>query len=286
MLSRKVLYRHELESMTSVPIIGEVAFNKSKDELVIKSGQRSFIAEEFRKIRVSLHFLGIDQTKKKVLFTSSIPGEGKSFIAANLAISNSLSGKKVILVDLDLHKPGLSKMFDKSTDDPGMSDYLTGDKELNEIIKKVPNYENLYFISSGSLNESPSELLLNGKIDDFIAELESKYDLVVLDTAPTVLVTDAFVLTKLVNATLYVVRHKYTPKILIKRIDDNLSINPLTNPGIVFNGFKTRGFFKSNYGYGYDYVYGDRQTKKEKREMKLRTEMKAKNVEKAVAKVK
>ncbi|MBS1741492.1 MAG: polysaccharide biosynthesis tyrosine autokinase [Bacteroidetes bacterium] len=286
MLSRKVLYRHELESMTSVPIIGEVAFNKSKDELVIKSGQRSFIAEEFRKIRVSLHFLGIDQTKKKVLVTSSIPGEGKSFIAANLAISNSLSGKKVILVDLDLHKPGLSKMFDKSTDDPGMSDYLTGDKELNEIIKKVPNYENLYFISSGSLNESPSELLLNGKIDDFIAELESKYDLVVLDTAPTVLVTDAFVLTKLVNATLYVVRHKYTPKILIKRIDDNLSINPLTNPGIVFNGVKTRGFFKSNYGYGYDYVYGDRQTKKEKREMKLRTEMKAKNVEKAVAKVK
>jgi Mrp family chromosome partitioning ATPase len=136
------------------------------------------------------------------------------------------------------------------------------------------------------LNESPSELLLNGKIDDFIAELESKYDLVVLDTAPTVLVTDAFVLTKLVNATLYVVRHKYTPKILIKRIDDNLSINPLTNPGIVFNGVKTRGFFKSNYGYGYDYVYGDRQTKKEKREMKLRTEMKAKNVEKAVAKVK
>ncbi len=266
--SRKVLYRHELESMTSLPIIGEVAHNKSKDELVIQAGKRSFIAEEFRKIRVSLHFLGIDQSKKKILVTSSIPGEGKSFVAANLAISNSLSGKKVVLVDLDLHKPGLGKIFDKTTEDAGMSDYLTGEKDPEDIIKRVPNHENLFFVSSGTLHESPSELLLNGKINDFIAYLEGIFDLVVLDTAPVVLVTDAFVLTKLVNATLYVVRHKYTPKMLVKRIDENMRINPLTNPGIVFNGVKTRGFFNNNYGYGYDYVYGEKGKKKEKKEQK------------------
>ncbi|MEO8768963.1 MAG: polysaccharide biosynthesis tyrosine autokinase [Ferruginibacter sp.] len=267
-LSSKVLYRHDLETLTNVPIIGEVAFNKSKDELVIQAGKRSFIAEEFRKIRVSLHFLGIDATNKKILVTSSIPGEGKSFIAANLAISNSLSGKKVVLVDLDLHKPGLGKIFDKTTEDAGMSDYLTGDKDPEDIIKRVPNYENLFFVSSGTLHESPSELLLNGKVKEFVAYLEGIFDLVVLDTAPVVLVTDAFVLTPLVNATLYVVRHKYTPKMLVKRIDENLRINPLTTPGIIFNGVKTRGFFKNNYGYGYDYVYGDKQRKKEKKDKK------------------
>ena len=134
--SRKVLYRHDLEALTSVPILGEVAFNKSKDELVIQAGKRSFIAEEFRKIRVSLHFLGIDCNHKKILVTSSIPGEGKSFIAANLAISNALSGKKVALVDIDLHNPGLSRIFDRSTSDAGVSDYLTGDKDPEDIIKE------------------------------------------------------------------------------------------------------------------------------------------------------
>lgn len=266
--SRKVLYRHELESLTHVPIIGEVAYNNSKEELVIQKGKRSFIAEEFRKIRVSLHFLGIDSSHKKILVTSSIPGEGKSFVAANLAISNSLSGKKVVLVDLDLHNPGLGKIFDKTTADAGMSDYLTGEKDPEDIIKRVPNHENLFFVSSGTLHESPSELLLNGKVKDFIEYLEGIFDLVVLDTAPVVLVTDAYILSRLSDATLYVVRHKYTPKMLVKRIDENMRINPLTNPGIIFNGVKTRGFFNNNYGYGYDYVYGDKQRKKERKDKK------------------
>jgi len=149
-----------------------------------------------------------------------------------------------------------------------MSDYLTGEKDPEEIIKRIPNHDNLFFVSSGTLHESPSELLLNGKVNEFVAYLEGIFDFVILDTAPVVLVTDAFVLTRLVDATLYVVRHKYTPKLLVKRIDDNLTINPLTNPGIIFNGVKTRGFFKSNYGYGYDYVYGDKQRKKEKKDKK------------------
>jgi len=176
-----------------------------------------------------------------------------------------LSGKKVALVDIDLHNPGLSRIFDKSTSDAGISDYLTGDKDPEDIIKRVPNYENLFFVSSGTLNESPSELLLNGKIKDFLTYLEGIFDLVILDTAPVVLVTDAYILSGYSDATLYVVRHKYTPKMLVKRIDENNIINPLTNPGIIFNGIKARGFVKNNYGYGYDYVYGEKQGKKEKK---------------------
>ena len=272
--SRKVLYRYELESMTNLPIIGVVAFNKSKESIVIEAGKRSFIAEEFRKIRVSLHFLGIDSTHKKILVTSSIPGEGKSFVAANLGISNALTGKKVVLVDIDLHNPGLGRIFDKTTEDAGVSDFLSGDKEPEDIIKRVPGHENLFFVSSGTLHESPSELLLNGKISELITYLEGAFDLVVMDTAPVVLVTDAYILSKLSNATLYVVRHKYTPKMLIKRIDENMRINPLTNPAIVFNGVKTRGFFKNNYGYGYDYVYGGKNINANKKG----TKKKEKNV--------
>jgi capsular exopolysaccharide synthesis family protein len=264
--SRKVLYRHELEGLTSIPIIGEVAFNKTNESLVIEAGKRSFIAEEFRKIRVALHFLGINNEQKRILVTSSIPGEGKSFVAANLAISHSLTGKKVVLVDVDLHNPGLGKTFGKSTDDPGVSDFLAGKKTPEQIIKRVPEHENLFFISSGFLHESPSELLLNGKIQELLTYLDGMFDLVILDTAPVVLVTDAYILSDLCNVTLYVARHKYTPKMLIKRLDENNKINPLINPAIIFNGVKIRGFFKNNYGYGYDYVYGDKGKGKKKRE--------------------
>ncbi len=255
-LSRNILYRKDLEAMTSVQVIGEIAHNETKESIVVEKGKRSFIAEEFRKIRVSLHFLGIDNHRKKILITSSIPGEGKSFIAANLATSNALAGKKVLLVDIDLHKPGLGKMFGKSTEDAGLSDFLMGKKKPDDIIKKTNDYENLFFVSSGSIHESPSELLLNGKIEDFVAHVEDKFDLIILDTAPSVLITDAFVLTNLCDATLYIVRHKYTPKMLLKRLDENMEVNPFKNLAIIFNGVKKRGFFKNNYGYGYDYVYG------------------------------
>jgi len=264
-LTGKVLYRHEVESRTSIPIIGEVAFNKSKVPLVIESGKRSFVAEEFRKLRISLSFLGIDASHKKILVTSSISGEGKSFIAANLAVSLSLTGKKVVLVDLDLNNPSIAKIFNV-TQNEGITEFLTGEREPEEIIKRVKAHENLFFISAGTLPENPSELLANGRIKEIIDYLENIFDLVIIDTSPIVLVTDAYILSALCDATLYVIRHKYTPKMLIKRIDENNQINPITNPAIIFNGVKMRGFFKNNYGYGYDYVYGNKERgKKDKK---------------------
>jgi tyrosine-protein kinase Etk/Wzc len=264
-LSKTILYRKDLESMTQIPVIGEVAFNDSKESLVIVRGKRSFIAEEFRKIRASLHFLGINSSKRKILITSSIPGEGKSFISANLAISNALTGKKVVLMDVDLHNPGLGKFFGKSTKDTGLSDYLQGHCSLSDITGSVDGIENLHYIPSGTLHESPSELLLNGKIDALIEKLDAEYDMVILDTAPSVLITDAYILTNLCDTTLYVVRHKHTPKLILKRLDESMEINPLNNPGIIFNGVKKRGFFKNNYGYGYDYVYGGKYSPQSKR---------------------
>lgn len=260
-LTGKVLYRHEIESLTSIPIIGEIAFDNSKEGIVIEKGTRSFIAEEFRKLRISLSFLGIDTSHKKILITSSISGEGKSFISTNLAVSLSLTGKKVVLVDMDLNNPTLNKVLNVNREE-GVTEFLEGEKDPEEIIKHVEAHDNLFFISAGTdLPENPSELLANGKVVELLNYLENIFDYVVIDTSPMVLVTDGYVLTNLCDATLYVIRHHYTPKILIKRIDENIHINPINNPAIIFNSVKMRGFFKNNYGYGYDYVYGNKDRK-------------------------
>lgn len=260
----KILYRDEVESRTSIPIIGEIAFDKSNNNIVIEKGRRSFVAEEFRKLRISLSFLGIDANHKKILVTSSISGEGKSFIATNLAISLALTGKKVVLVDMDLNNPTINKIIEVDRG-VGVTEYLEENKVADEIIKEVSGHENLFFISAGSLPENPSELLSNGRAKDLLDYLNSAFDYVIIDTSPMVLVTDGYLLTGLCDATLYVVRHKYTPKMLIKRLDRNNHINPIYNPAIIFNGVKSKGFFKNNYGYGYDYVYGNKERNKEKK---------------------
>lgn len=253
MFSGKVLYRNEIESRTAIPIIGEIIFNKERTTLAIDAGKRSFIAEEFRKLRISLSFLGINEDHKKILVTSSISGEGKSFISTNLAISLSLTGKKVVLVDLDLNNPTISKNLNIAQES-GITEYLNGEKEPEEIIKRVKAHENLFFISSGSLPENPTELLANGKIKEIIEYLDNIFDVVIIDTSPIVLVTDGYILSPLCDTTLYVIRHKYTPKALVKRIDESAKINPINNPAIIFNGVKMRGFVKNTYGYGYDYI--------------------------------
>ena len=251
----KILYRQEIESRTDIPVIGEIAFDKSNNDIVIEKGRRSYIAEEFRKLRISLSFLGIDSNHRNILVTSSISGEGKSFIAANLAISLALTGKKVVLVDMDLNRPTLNKILSVQRKD-GVTEYLEGKRTADEIIKSIPDHDNLFFISAGTLPEDPSELLSNARAKELINYLNSEFDYVVIDTSPMVLVTDGYLLTDLCDATLYVIRHKYTPKIIVKRIDQNKHINPIHNPAIIFNGVKARGFFTNNYGYGYNYVYG------------------------------
>ena len=167
---------------------------------------------------------------------------------------------------MDLNNPTLSKILNV-TPDHGVTEFLTGEKDPEEIIKVIEEHKNLFFISAGRLPENPSELLSNGKVKELIDYLENIFDLVIIDTSPLVLVTDGYILTGLCDATLYVVRHKYTPKMLIKRIDENNHINPINNPAIIFNGVKSRGFFKNNYGYGYDYVYGNKERAKENRSL-------------------
>lgn len=250
--STTVLYRKDIESATSIPIIGEISYNRGNKNKAIEIGQRSLLSEEIRKIRHSLSYLGIDSDHKKILITSGISGEGKSFFAANLAISCSMTGKKVVLVDLDLHNSSLIRIF-SGVPNTGVSDYLSGQIMEDKIINKVTKYDNLYFIPPGAIMEDPSELIENGRTETLLEYLQNNFDIVIVDSAPIGLVTDAHVLSPMCDATIYLVRHTYSPKNLLKRFDQNNEITPLKNAAIIFNGVKNRGFTSNNYGYGYGY---------------------------------
>jgi capsular exopolysaccharide synthesis family protein len=262
-LSRKLLYRHEIESYTSVPIIGEIAYKKQKEMIVVEHGVRSILAEEFRKIRITLPYLGIGPSKKKILVTSSIAGEGKSFVASNLAQTLALTGKKVVLIDMDLHNPSLEKIMTGQTH-VGVSEFINGEASYQQIINETTFNSNLLFVPSGAIPSNPSELICNEKVKELIDYLENAFDYVIIDTAPIIPVSDAYTLSSYCNATLFVVRHKYTPKMLIRRMDEGIKINPLTNPAIIFNGVHNRGFVKNSYGYGYGYTYVLKQDDKSK----------------------
>jgi capsular exopolysaccharide synthesis family protein len=250
---RTIQNRDDIEKYTDIPILGEVLYDRSKTPIVITAGKRSFIAEQFRQLRTSLAYMGVDENHKKIMITSSISGEGKSFIAINLGISLSLMDKKVVLMELDLRKPKLSEQFNVSRH-IGLSNYLIGKASIEEVIKPTST-ENLSLIPSGAIPPNPSELISNGKLPELLKYLNDHFDYILIDTAPVNPVTDAFLISPLCNVSLYVVRDSYTPKMFLKKLGEKIRSKSLKNPAIVFNGIKGKGFGKYAYGYGYGYGY-------------------------------
>jgi tyrosine-protein kinase Etk/Wzc len=249
-LNQNILFRSEIESYTEVPVIGEVMYETSGNSLIIQEGRRSYISEQLRQLRTSLTYIGIKNRKKKLLITSSCGSEGKSFISANLGISLALTNKKVVLLELDLRKPALSKLFniDQAI---GITHYLVEEKDADEIILPLDINKNLFIIPSGATPPNPSELLLNGKLEELLKYLETIFDYIIIDSPPISPVTDAYILSPLCDATLFVIRHGVTPKNFIKMLDDNIRIHALKNMAIIFNGVKSRGLGVYGYGYGY-----------------------------------
>lgn len=254
MLTRTVQDRSDVEKYTDIPFLGEVMYDRSKSPTVIAEGKRSYIAEQFRQLRTSLGFMGIDETHKKLLITSNISGEGKSFISINLGISLALMNKKVILLELDLRKPKLSDQLNISRN-TGMSNYLVGKLTMAEIIKPTA-FENLFLISSGPIPPNPSELISNGKLPELLTHLEKTFDYIIMDSAPITPVTDSFILSPMADVTLFIVRHDYTPKVLLQKLEERHKMNTLKNSAIIYNGVKGKGYKKYGYGYGYGNGYG------------------------------
>jgi tyrosine-protein kinase Etk/Wzc len=270
LLNRNILFRHEIEQYTSIPIIGEIVHEKSGSPLVIGDGKRTFIAEQFRKLRTSLPYIGIHGERKKILVTSTISGDGKSFIVANLGLSLAMADKKVVVLEFDLSNPSLSDKLNVTVN-KGITDYLKGYAEPEEIIRRTVANPNLFIMPAGDLPDNPSELIMSSKVHELMDYLTPLFDYIIVDTAPVGLLSDAYVLSSYCDSTLYVIRHKHTPKLSIERMDANNKINELKNMAIVFNGVKARGFGKNGYGYGYGYGYiqKDKGRKGKKRKVTL-----------------
>lgn len=253
--NRKILFRSEIEEKTKVPVLAEIIQTGNKDTIAISEGKRTIIAEQFRSLRTNLAFMGLNEDQKTLLVTSSISGEGKSFIALNLAMSITLTGKKVALMEVDLRKPKISKYLGINRD-PGISNYLINKATIENIIKPT-QYPNLFIISAGPIPPNPTELISAPKFAEMMEELKARFDYVIIDSAPIGPVTDSQLLAKYANTTIYVVRHNLTPKVFLRMIDDLYRQQKFNNMSVVFNGLRQRGFSFLSYGYGYaSYGYG------------------------------
>jgi len=257
MMNSKVLFRSEIEESTSLPVIGELSYLKGGKLLSLENPEDVPVIEEFRQLDAQLGLYSRTFRKKKILVTSSLAGEGKSFVSKNLASSLAQSGKKVILLDMDFRKPNTTRIFDLK-DNKGIVDYLKGETQLDKLIVKLEANPNLDILPAGTRGEDQTQLLLNGRLETMFDELSVQYDYVIMDSAPLGLVSDANLLSEFSEITLLVVRHDFTPKKILQRLDHNKVEKNLTHAGIVFNGLKKRGFVKkdSGYGYGYSQVYG------------------------------
>ena len=261
--NNKILFRKEIETFTAEPIIAEiVSAGRSKSLLYTNHKRSAILSEQFRQLRSALGLHMKNNTKRKLLVTSSISGEGKSFISANLALSLASSGKKTILLDFDLRNPRITAEFEPAAG-PGLADFLQGDIEPYEIIKKTA-YENLFVTAAGMDQDSMAELSFNNRLSELFDYLDGVFDFIIVDTSPVHPVSDAYILTEYCDASLYVVRHDFTPKAFIQLLDENNRIKPLKNLVIIFNAIKSRGFFKGQYGLdlGYGNDFSMKQRKK------------------------
>ena len=253
-LSGKILFRSDIENLTRIPVTAEIANTAHTQGLVSARPENVFITEQFRHLAATLGlYTKGTSTVKKLMITSAIAGEGKSFVAANLALSLADSGKKVVLLDLDLRNPGASSLFSLKPE-KGMSEYLTGKANIQEIIKKS-EYNNLSVIPAGKVANNSMELLITGDLSGLFIYLEDAFDYVLIDTSPVAPVTDAAVIAEYCDKVLFVIRHGFSPKTMIRLLDDNQKVQSMQNLSIVFNGVKKRGFFQGSYGYGYGFGY-------------------------------
>lgn len=249
----KLLFRSEIESHTKAPIVAELTnVERQKGELFNEPTEVAVI-EQFRQLRATMGLYGRTFTKKKIMVTSSIPGEGKSYVSSNLAYSLASSGKKVALLDFDLRNPNTSSLFGVAGQ-TGIIEFLHEDIAPGDIIRDTA-FSNLSIVAAGIDVGDHTELLLNGKLEIFFDYLEKAFDYVIIDTPPVDLISDAFLLSEYCDITLLVMRHSYTPKNIVQRLSQSNKIKSLNEVAIIFNGVKSRGFIKGQYGYGYGYGY-------------------------------
>ncbi|GAK91058.1 tyrosine-protein kinase Wzc [Nonlabens ulvanivorans] len=269
----KIESRKDLErNLPQVSILGEVPKLESDAKDRIIPNDRSVLAESFRIIRTNLQYklgaLNHDDTKV-VLVTSTVKGEGKTTTAFNLASTFAYSGKKVLLIGGDIRNPQLHRFFDASLKrKKGVTEYLVNsDLKLKDLVVPVDDNSNLYMLLSGSIPPNPAELWMQSRTKDMVEEAKAMFDLVIIDSAPTIVVTDTFLINKFADVTVYVTRANYTDRGLLEFISDTIEDGKLTNVAAVINSVKLTNFgYGNKYGYSYS---ADKKTFKDKIKEKL-----------------
>jgi capsular exopolysaccharide synthesis family protein len=245
--------QRDLKKHFMIPQLGIVGFSEKDTNMVVLQHPKSAVAESFRSLRSAITYLASGKNTKKILVTSSVSGEGKTFTSLNLASVMALGSKKTVVVGGDLRRPKLAAYFGES-DKIGLSTYLIGKAEADKIILKT-DYENLWFVPSGVIPPNPAELLQTPKLKEFLAYLESQFDVIIFDTPPMGLVSETIDLMRLFDINIYVVRQNYTVKDHLVMINDLFNNKQVKNVYGVFNGITNSGYHYEGYNYGYGNTY-------------------------------
>lgn len=247
----------DVEKLTKLPIIADVAMAnetaKTKADIVVHENRNDQMEEIFRSMRTNLQFI-LKQNEKVIMFTSSISGEGKTFCAANLAVSFALLGKKVVLVGLDIRRPRLNHLFELNDRSHGITNLLTRSNitmsDIDEQILPSGVNDSLDLLLAGPIPPNPTELISRTALDDVINSLKEKYDYVIIDTAPVGLVTDTLSVGRVTDVTVFVCRADYTSRSSFDMFNSLAAENKLPNACVVINGIDMS---KKKYGYAYGY---------------------------------
>ena len=261
LLKYKIENQLDIESLTDVPMVAEIpAVEKVGDTSIVVRENHNGVAEEaFRALRTNLMFM-LKPGQKVIMFSSTQSNEGKSFVAANTALSIAILGKKVLVVGMDIRKPGLNKTFGFSRRTRGVTEYLRDPEgtNLDELILKGLSHPNLDVLPGGTIPPNPTELVARDGLDRMIEQLRQQYDYILLDTAPIGMVADTAIVGRVADICLYVCRADFTPKTGFQFINRLAAEQKFDQLGVVLNGFDTRkrknnNIYARRYGYGYGY---------------------------------
>lgn len=249
----KILDKKDIERGTKVPVIGYIGHNNAKNEIPVISKPGSALAESFRSVRTNLRYYLNGEKKAVISVTSTISGEGKTFVSLNLASVIAMLGKKTLLIGLDMRRPRLNKLL-ASSDHKGLSNFLIGEADFENIITRT-EVSNLHFIPSGPVPPNPSELIESEKMKEFMNMAKERYDYIILDTPPAGVVSDAMLLGAFADVNIFVIRQRFSFKSTLELIQNIFDKKELKNLTIAVNDIHISGYF----GYGLRYGYGPYQ---------------------------
>ncbi len=247
----------QIRKGTTVPYLGSIAYARSRDTVVVNRSSRSAVAEMFRLVRTNLSFLGAgERTPQIFMVTSSVTGEGKSFTTINLGMALALTGKRVVLVGLDMRKPKLVRYLTDESGSVGISNYLADTATSEDIVFPAQVSDCLFYIPAGPIPPNPAELIMSDRLGQLMSELRERFDYILIDVPPVSVVTDAFLINNYTDVTLYMVRFAQTKRRHLQLIQSLYEDNKLKKPAIIFNGVRMGTGYGYNYDYGYSSAYG------------------------------